>query len=332
MRKISINQGWDPRTIEPWLERARIFDESGGHTIWINEGFGHDAFTGLAILARETSHVRLGTAVVNVYSRTAGTLAQSFATIDQLSGGRATAGLGASGNQLIERFHGMPFQPAITRVRETAELIQAFWSQERVEFEGRTMQAHRFKLGVEPVQPKIPIFLATLHPEAVRMTAEVADGWLPTMIPLSRLAAEVSKLRSHAEAAGRGSANLTIQAPSAVTVVENKEAASTARRQAATQLAFFVARNGDFYYRQFQRQGFPDEAEAIRRAWVEDGPQAAAAILSEKLVGEFNFVGTVNQCMERLDAQAEAGVGLHGVSIPEQDPVAFGRIVERLAG
>lgn len=332
MRKISLNQGWDPRTIEPWLARARAFDESGGHTIWINEGFGHDAFTGLAILARVTSNVRLGTAVVNVYSRTAGTLAQSFATIDQLSGGRATVGLGASGDRLIERFHGMPFQPAITRVRETAELIQAFWSQERVDYEGKTMHVDQFKLGVEPVQPRVPIFLATLHPNAVRMTAEVADGWLPTMIPLGRLTAETAALRSFAKAAGREPAHLIIQAPSAVTVVGDEEAATAARRQAAAQLAFFVARNGDFYYRQFQRQGFHDEAGAIRRAWGEEGPQAATRILSEDLVNEFNFVGTVDQCIERMDAQAKAGVDLHSVSIAEQDPVAFGRIIEQLVG
>ena len=332
MRRISLNQGWDPRSIEPWLERARVFDQSGGDTIWINEGFGHDAFSGLANLARETVSVRLGTSVINAFSRTAGTMAQSFATIDQLSNGRATVGLGASGDQVIERFHGMPFQPAITRVRETAELIQAFWGGERVSYEGETMRAHRFKLGVEPVQERVPIFLATLHPDAVRMTAEVADGWLPTMIPVARLPAECAQMRTFVTTAGRASDAVTIQSPSAVTVVADETAAKSARMRSAAQLAFFVARNGDFYYRQFQRQGYGDEAAAIRTAWTNDGPQAAAAILPEDVVGEFNFVGTVGQCIDRMEAQADAGVDLHSVSIAEPDPGEFGRIVERLVG
>ncbi|MDA1003592.1 MAG: LLM class flavin-dependent oxidoreductase, partial [Chloroflexi bacterium] len=204
MPQIAVSIPWQPRHARALMERARIADESGVHSIWVNEGFGHDAFSGLTLLAWHTSRARLGTSIVNVFSRTPGALAQHFATLDELSNGRMMIGLGSSAPGPIERFHGVPYRDAVDRLRETSELIRAYWGHERESHHGPSFTIDRpLPLGAEPVQPAPPIYLATLHPRSVRLTAEIADGWLPAWIPLDGLRVAVQALRAHAAGAGR---------------------------------------------------------------------------------------------------------------------------------
>jgi alkanesulfonate monooxygenase SsuD/methylene tetrahydromethanopterin reductase-like flavin-dependent oxidoreductase (luciferase family) len=332
-RRVSISIPWDPRNRETLLDRARAADEAGVDTIWINEGFGHDAFSGLTLLAVETRRARLGTAIVNVFSRTPGALAQHYATLDQLSEGRIIAGLGTSGTGVIERFHGMRYQPAVARLAETIELLRTFWRHERPTVHGKWFDIERaLVMGVDPVQSELPIHLATLHPRSVRLTAEQADGWLPAWIPFDRLEGAIAELRAWSTAAGRAADAVEVRAPGAITVVDDPDRAEELRQQRRQQLAFFVARNGDFYYRQFLRHGLADEAASIRRAWAADGAEAGIAAVPPRLEDHFDFVGPVDACIERLEAQAERGVDLHQVSISTEEPAEWSAVMRRLVG
>jgi alkanesulfonate monooxygenase SsuD/methylene tetrahydromethanopterin reductase-like flavin-dependent oxidoreductase (luciferase family) len=332
-RRISISLPWDPRNASALLDRARVADEVGVDTIWVNEGFGHDAFSGLTLLAWGTSHVRLGTAIVNVYSRTPGALAQHFATLDQLSEGRIIAGLGTSGSGVIERFHGMPYQPAIRRLRETTELLRAFWRHERFTHRDHWYDIEKaLEIGVDPVQSDLPIHLATLHPKSVQLTAELADGWLPSWIPFERLHCAIDELRDWSVAAGRAADSVQVRAPGGVTIIEDTGRAEVIRVQRRQQLAFFIARNGDFYYRQFVRHGLVDEAAAIRRAWLSGGAESGIAAVPEGLEDHFDFVGDVEECIERLEQQTAVGVDLHQVSVINEDQAEWANIVRRLVG
>ncbi|MGD9891794.1 MAG: LLM class flavin-dependent oxidoreductase [Dehalococcoidia bacterium] len=332
-RRLSISLPWNPRNARALLDRARVADDTGVETIWINEGFGHDAFSGLTLLAWETMHARLGTSIVNVYSRTPGALAQHFATLDQLSNGRVIVGLGTSGPGVVERFHGMRFQPSLQRLRDVVTLIRAFWRHDRVTHHGAWFDLDRaVVLGVDPVQAEPPIFLATLHPRSVRLTAEVADGWLPAWIPIDRLADQIAQLRTWAREAGRDPAALTVRAPGSVTVVDNPARAEAVREARRRQLAFFVARNGDFYYRQFLRHGHAVEAAAIRRAWNEGGPAAGTAEVGDALAERFDFAGSTEACIDRIEEQAAAGVDLHQVMVASDEPAVWRRALERLIG
>jgi len=330
---FSLTLPWDPRDVDQFLALGRLADASGVHTIWVNEGFGHDAFSGLALLARETERVRLGTSVVNVYSRTPGALAQHFATLDQLSKGRVTVGFGTSGAGVIERFHGMPYQPSIGRLREVVSLFRSIWKHERVSHAGHWYSIERgLPMGIEPVQPEPPVYLATLHPRSVALTAEIADGWLPAWIPLERLRDAVTELRSHAVAVVRGASAVTVRAPSTVSVVEDANEAAAIRTRQKHELAFFVARNGEFYYRQFVRHGLADEAAAIRRAWSTGGAEEAVRLIGDELVGRFHMVGSLDQCRRRIEEQAEAGVDLHQLSLSAIDPKRWPAVIEALGG
>lgn len=319
--RLSINIPWDPRRAQGLLDLARDADAAGVDTLWVNEGFGHDAITGLTLLAWETTRVRLGSSIVNIFSRTPGTLAQSFATLDQLSNGRVIIGLGSSGPGVIERFHGLPYDRPLARLRETVTLLRAYWRQDRIDHAGEIFALRRgLPLGVEPAQPVLPIFLATLHPRSVRLTAELADGWLPAWIPLDRLAGEIARLREAAKAAGREPETITVRAPGAVVIVPDPVERERARQARREQLAFFVARNGDFYHRQFLRHGLAGEAAALRRVWETDGREAAVAQVTPALLARFDaVVADVSAARDRLAEQAHAGADLHQVSVVEPD-------------
>ena len=201
MAQICLQLAWNPTDVEGFLARARMADEAGAHSVWVNEGFGHDAFSGLALLARETGRVRLGTSIVNVFSRTPGALAQHFATIDQLSGGRVLVGLGVSSAGVAGRFHGVPFERPMVRLRETVELLRLYWRKERFSYQGRVFSIDRaLAMGVDPVQLEPPVFLATLAPRSVALTARIADGWLPAWIPHDRLGPVGRSRRGHRHA------------------------------------------------------------------------------------------------------------------------------------
>jgi len=312
---IGLQLAWDPAYLDTFLSMAIAADEAGVHSLWINEGFGHDAFSGMAILARETRHVMLGTSIVNVYSRTPGALAQHFATIDELSGGRVLIGLGASAQGVVERFHGQQFTAPRARLVETAKLLRAYWKRERFSHEGSIFHVDRaLQLGARPVQAAPPIFFATMAEASVRSTAEVADGWLPAWMPFDRLAGEIARMRQWSMDAGREPGAVKVRSPGSTVVASAAEVDGIRKSQRET-LAFFIARNGEFYHRQFQRQGLAEEAAAIRAAWSDGGRDAALAAMPAELEARFNFAGDIDACREHLVRQQELGVDIHMVSL-----------------
>lgn len=331
-RRISVNLPWNPDFVDTFLARARLADDIGIDTISVIEGYGHDAFTGMALLAHETSNVRIASAIVNVFSRTPATLAQSFGTVDQLSGGRVVVGLGASAPGAIERFHGVKFERPFARIRETIELIRLYWSRERFSYDGPTIHVERALVsGMVPAQPTPPIHLATLNPTSVRMTAELGDGWMPTWIPNDRVAESVAQVRRWSVAAGRSEDAVEVRSPGSATVLPDASRQAEIDRGFAQGLAFFAVRNGPGYLHQFERQGFADEVAAMREAWQSDGVGAATEIAME-IAPRFSMRGTLDDCAAHLDQQTALGVDLHQVSVDTDDDRVWADALARLVG
>ncbi len=333
-RRIGMGFDWQgSMNRETALKRAQIADEVGIDSLWVAEAWGQDAFTTLVQLAERTQNLQVGTSIVNIYSRTPAALAQHFATIDELSEGRVIVGLGNSGPLVIEHFHGVPFQPAFKRMRETVEIMKILFSGQRLNYEGDIFKLQRgFTLRFDTYRKEVPIYLATLNPRSVRMTAEISDGWLPVMIPMDRLAEEVAQVNRWVVEAGKDPADFTVRAPGGVTVANTAEAQARARGVQAGTLAFYCARMGEFYYRQLSRQGYEDEANAVRIAWQGGGSGAGAQAIPEDMLLQFGFVGTTEECVERLEQEQAAGALLHSVNVIEDDPNEFGKILEALKG
>src|SRR5215467_8889081 len=153
-RKVSISFNWQgPMDYDQALARVRLADEAGVDTAWVAEAWGRDCFTMLALMARETQRIHLGTGIVNTYSRTPAALAQHFATLDELSGGRMIIGLGTSGPQVIEHFHGVKFNPPLSRMKEYIDIINTLMRNEPVKYSGKLFNLQRgFTLRFTPVR------------------------------------------------------------------------------------------------------------------------------------------------------------------------------------
>lgn len=329
-RKLTIGINWQGRfDFKSLIDRARIADQAGIHSIWVAEAWGHDAFTLLTLFAEHTSKVQLATSIVNCYSRSPAALAQHFATLDELSGGRMIIGLGTSGPNVIEHFHGVRFNPPLTRLKEYVEIINMLIAGTPLNYEGKLFRLSRgFTLRFEPIRKHIPIFIASLNARSVEFTAQKADGWLPVMIPLGGLGRAISEFRAIAKAAGRDSRSVEVKAPGAVVVTGNVERARAAQ---ARTIAFYVARMGTFYAEQLARFGFGDEVNRIKEAWNSGGSKAGALAVSARMLSELGYVGEVGGARERIAAQEAAGVDLHPVEIDAgPDVAAFEKTVQAL--
>ena len=329
-RKISIGIDWQGKIDYKVLcEKVQIADAAGVHSVWVPEAWGRDAFTILTLLADKTQNIQLGTAIVNTYSRTPAALAQHFATMDELAGGRMLLGLGTSGPQVIEHFHGVEFNPPLQRLREYVEIINTIMRGEPLKYSGKLFDLQRgFTLRFKPVRDHLPIYLATINAKSVKMTAELADGWLPIMIPLEHLKSEIDNVRQASVAAGRPANAVSVRAPGTVTVTPHVD---KARAASAGMLAFYIGRMGTFYAAQLARLGYGEAVETIKKAW-EGGSQAAGEAVPDQLVDATGCVGSVEEGIERLQAQEESGVDLHHVNVQADNDNEYGQILAKLVG
>lgn len=327
---ITLGINWQGKPdFKGLIERARAADEAGVHSIWVAEAWGRDAFTTLTLLAEHTRRAALASAIVNCYSRTPGALAQHFATLDELSGGRMIIGLGTSGPQVIEHFHGVAFNPPLTRMREYVDIINLLMAGQPLNYEGKLFKLKRgFTLRFEPPRKHIPIYIASLNRKSVEFTAHKADGWLPVMIPLGRLKETIADFRAAAASAGRDPKSVAVKSPSTIHVTANPERARAA--QAAT-LSFYAARMGTFYAEQLTRFGFGDDVRKIREAWSAGGSKAGTEAVSRRLLDEMGYVGDLAGARERLAAEAEAGADLHRVEVDAADLAGYERTLAALA-
>lgn len=319
MRKISIGINWQGEfDINEIVEQAKIADDAGVYEITVAEAWGRDAFTILTVLARETRNIKLGTSIVNIFSRTPAALAQHFATLDELSGGRMIIGLGSSGPQVIEHFHGVKSSKPLTRTREYIDIINMLMREEPLNYDGEIFKLQRgFTLRFKPVRNHIPIHIASLTPKSQQQTAEIADGLIPIHLPRSQWKNLTERFYGLVEAAGRKRADVDIRNPTTATVTSDPAAA---RQIVAGTTAFYIARMGDFYYDHFNRMGYADEANAVRKAWAEAGGGAAAAAIPASLVDDLTTAGTVEECVDALEQGLDAGFTIQSAQVIESDP------------
>jgi F420-dependent oxidoreductase-like protein len=330
-RTLSMSFTWQgPMDYEQACAHVHLAEEAGVDTVWVAEAWGRDCFTILTLLVRETKRIKLGTGIVNCYSRTPAALAQHFATLDEFSGGRMIIGLGTSGHRVIEHFHGVPFQPSLTRLREYVEIIRMILAGEPLKYQGKVFRLERgFRLRFAPVRTSIPIFIASLTPRSVAQTATIADGWMPVMIPLERLAREVTTFRQLVRDAGRDPQSVIVRSPGAVTVTREID---KAREESKAHLAFYITNMGDFYREQLIRLGYEEAVQKVRQAWDEGGRAAGTAAVPDALVDSLFLAGPVEACLERLEAQTAAGIDMHTVRVQTHDPKEMVQILEYLVG
>lgn len=286
------------------VELAVIAESLGYESVWIPETWGIDAVTVLAVLARETKSIKVAAGVFNVFSRSAALIAQTSATLSNLTHGRFILGLGASGPAVVENWHGMTFSSPLERTDDYVRVIRSALAGERVDVEGATLSVKGFRLQNVPNHP-IPIYIAALGPRNVRLTAEIADGWLPIFAPRGFLRDAVRSFREEAGYAHRGVAAFI---PAAVS-----ERGETLLRQ---QLAYYIGGMGTYYARFMTRMGLADQAAAIRDAWLAGDRREAVRRVRDDLLDVCTLGTEREEAIRRLTAYQDEGVDLPIVALP----------------
>jgi len=239
------------------------------------------------------------------------------------------AGFGTSGAQVIEHFHGVRFEPSLTRLKEVIEIFNMLLRHDPLKYAGTLFKLERgFTLRFPAVRPHIPIHLATLNPKALALTASHADGWLPVMIPIDKLGEEIGAMHARLAANGRRPQDFEIHAPGGV-VVAHGDARRRAEMVQAGTTAFYIGRMGVYYARQLERFGFGAEVAAVKEAWQQSSAAAALAVPAAMRV-RLGCVGDVEACRERLAAEAAAGAAIHRVHVATDDNQEYARTLERL--
>ena len=309
-------------------------EKAGLDTIWVAEPYGFDAPTLMGYLAAKTETVEIGAGILNVYSRTPGALLQTAAGLDNVSGGRAVIGLGAAGPQVIEGFHGLPYDKPLGRTREVIEIIRMGLRRESLVHDGifrLPLPADQglglgkpLKLLTKPERPVVPLWVAALGDKNVAMTAEVADGWLPFLF-VPEKAQQV-----WGDALARGAAKrsadlgpLEISAGGMVAIGEDvKGMLDFMRPMYALYVGGMGARGKNFYNELACQYGYEKEAREIQDLYLDGHKRDAEAKVPLEWLEAGNLVGPASYVQERIAAFREAGVTSLQVSPASEDPAA----------
>jgi len=304
---------YDDRPLDEMRAIAVAADRLGYELLLMPEASGRDAFVTLGDLALRTSHIQLGTGVVNVYSRSPATIAMAIASLDELSGGRAVLGLGTSASALIEGWHAMPAGHGLRRLREATELIRALLARTRAGFAGTTFRlASGLALRFEPSRAAIPIFHGSLSPAAVRQCLEIADGWMPSFVSATSIRTTLDEL-GDLLARRRAQGEFTVAAYFPTLVTEDEDWARTVMQH---HVAYYAGRLGRFYREVLERQGHGDVVAAVLTALASIRPQQAALAVPDDLLDAVCIWGSPRRCHDHLVRIRAAGVDLPVLVLP----------------
>ncbi|MBJ7601931.1 MAG: LLM class F420-dependent oxidoreductase [Candidatus Dormibacteraeota bacterium] len=310
---------------EMTLAFVQAGDRLGYDTVWIAEAYGWDAFTVLTDLANHTERIKLAAGIVNVFSRSPALIAQTAGSLDGISGGRFVLGLGTSGQQVVEGWHGVPFRRGVRRLRETTEIVRSVLRRDRVTYEGEIFHLPQgLKLITHPVRSSIPIYLATLTPAGIALAGEIADGWLPIFFSPHHFSKVFEpELARGAQRAGRSPAELSICVFQPVIVTEE---VARGRDSVRAQLALYIGGMGskqrNYYNRLFGLYGFGAEAGEIQDHYLSGRREEATAAVTDEMVDLVTIIGPIPECRRRLDELAALGVSEVAVDlrVPGDDP------------
>ena len=299
------------QTVDFVVEAERL----GVHSVWAAEAWGSDAVTPLAFIAARTSKIKLGTGIMQAGTRTPALVGMTAAALNALSGGRFLLGLGTSGPQVIEGWHGVRFDQPVRRMREIVEIARLVASGERLQYKGRVYELPLPGGEGKPIRSSmgasapVPVYLATLGPKSLRMTGEIADGWLGTSFMPEHAEVFFEHIRAGAEAAGRSFEAMDLQAGGVVAFSEEPERLLAARKPGiAFTLGAMGSREHNFYNEAYQRAGYRDLALEIQRTWIDGRREEAAAMVPDELVVQTNLLGTDEMVSARIRAYRDAGV------------------------
>jgi len=298
----------DPRGVQPTIDMAKWGEAEGYDDLWFADSSGVDALTTAAAVALSTERVRIGTAIIPVFSRTPAVLASTAHVLHQLSNGRFILGLGSSSQTMMENWHGLTFEKPLTRVKETTLLIKQMLAGEKTNFDGQAVKSHGYRqlpleAGVQPV------YMAALRSKMLETAAEFSDGVILNLFPKDALPKMMEHIRIGAERAGKKLEDVEVVCRHQVVVTDDMEKARNSIR------AGFAPYYATPVYNAFLAwAGYEDVAKNIAEGWAAKDRAKTTGALDDQLVDDIAILGTKEQCQDRIREYGEMGITTHIIS------------------
>ncbi len=305
-----------------YVRAAQLADELGYDSFWLPEAWGYEVFTLLAEMAVVTKRIKLGTGIINVFSRSPGLIAMSAATVDEISDGRLILGIGTSGKRVIEGFHGRPFDKPLTQVKEVVRVTRALLSGGKLSDPTAASGAsdaglRPFRLEMKPIRADIPIYIAALKQKAIEQIGEIADGWIPTFWPYDKLSEGKQWIATGAARAGRDPSKI-VTAPFTSALPIGGDGGT---RMAKQIVSFYIGGMGDYYIELLTRHGFGEECKKIAALYQERSTRSQAEdAVSDRMIEALTISGDPAKCVEEMRRRRGLGMDLPILNLPTNMP------------
>lgn len=334
--KVATGIGYSGASMRIDMDFVHEVERLGYDSIWTAEAYGSDAVTPLAYIAALTMRIKLGTSIMQIPGRTPAMCAMTMSTLDAISGGRALVGLGLSGPQVVEGWHGVPYGKPAARTREYVEILRKIWAREEpVEYHGQEYQLPYTGPGAtglgKPLKSilhgrQLPVYLATMGPINIRNTAELADGWLPIWFSPKRMHLFRPSLEEGFKRAGNGKSYKDFDIAAGCTVAIGDDVQALLAMQKPN-IALYVggmgAKEKNFHNEMAVKYGYGEAAAKIQELYLSGRKQEATEAVPDELVDEMSLVGPVARIKERFKAWEDAGVTTMMVQSRQREALAL---------
>ncbi len=338
--RLAVNLGyWGAGNDHENLALAQEADRLGYDSVWAAEAYGSDAATVLSWVAAQTTSIDIGSAVFQIPARSPAMTAMTAATLDTLSGGRFRLGLGVSGPQVSEGWHGVRFADPLGRTEEYVRIVRQALSRRRVVAAGDHFtlplpdgQGKALALAIHPVRPSIPIYLAAVGPKNLDLTGRIADGWLAIFFDPASGAGHIERIRRAATAAGRNPDAIDVSVQLDASLGDSIEAAAVrVRPHAALYIGGMGSRETNFYHRIATNMGFGSEADEVQDRYLARDYAGAADAVPLEFISRTSLLGDEASIAESVTAFAAAGVTSLNIGVAADDPPSAVRTLEVVA-
>jgi len=297
MRRLSYSLG-SLLSIEEVLECSQKLNEIKPEVEWIPETWGMENFSMLGLASKENIFSKMGSSIINIYSRSPSLIAMGASTIDTISNGRLILGLGTSSVPIVENFHGNSFDTPVQRMKEYVEIIRLALQGEKINYSGKIFTLKDFSLLTKPIRKEIPIYLAAINQKMVEMTWDIADGVIFYLRPKNEMKETISKMQK------KKKIDTTLQIITCIHEDEEK-----ARNRAKKTLSFYIA-VGKIYREFLQSTGYSEEVKIINEEYKKNGLDGLREFVPEKMLDDLCIAGTSATAIKKLDAFRDVGIDL----------------------
>jgi alkanesulfonate monooxygenase SsuD/methylene tetrahydromethanopterin reductase-like flavin-dependent oxidoreductase (luciferase family) len=309
---------WKNYDRELYVKAAILADELGYDSFWLPEAWGYEVFSLLTEIALKTKRIKLGTGIVNVFSRSPGVIAMNAATLDEISEGRLILGIGTSGARVIEGFHGRSFHKPLTQVRDVIRVMRTLIAGGKLHTSGAKLNDYRpFELAMKPYRNHIPIYVAALKEKSITSIGEMADGWIPTFWPYQETQRGLDWIANGAAKVGRDPSTIVTAPFTSVLPLGNEMAADRAREI----VSFYIGGMGDYYIQLLSEFGYSEECKRIDELYKNKSTRhEAKAAVTDKMLEALTIAGDPEHCIVELKRRREFGIDLPILNLPNNVP------------